>query len=166
MTIPVPNGYDAVLRTFGDIRQYIRGDGTLNPRWEEERVSRIALPASLRYATGGGQFAVVTRITVHKLIADTLAKALHEIFDQGLWAEIDPYGGGYIFRSIRGAPGKVSMHSFAIAWDFRPEHNRQGTDGTMHPRVVAIMEKYGFFWGGRFHGDRKDPMHFQYAVNA
>ncbi len=164
--LTIPNGYADVLRTFGDIRKFIRTDGTLSPAWEIQHIVRIVLPAPLMYHVGDREYVQVTRITVHRLLADKLRAVLRKIYDQGLWSEIDPYGGGFVFRKIRGSSDKVSLHSFGIAWDFRPDQNRQGTKGTMHPRVVEIFETAGFMWGGRFKGDRIDPMHVQFARNA
>jgi hypothetical protein len=39
-----------------------------------------------------------------------------------------------------------------------------GTAGDMGPRLVALLEGYGFLWGGRWAGRSKDPMHFQYCT--
>jgi len=161
-----PDGYAEVIERFGDISKYIRNDGTLSPRWEAERIVRVTLPAPLRYHVGGGEYAKVTRITSHRLVSVPLIRVLSDIHAAGLWGEIDPYGGGFIFRKIRGSSSKVSLHSFGIAWDFRPDKNAQGTDGTMHPQVVKLFEAQGFFWGGNFKGARKDSMHFQAAINC
>lgn len=157
--VTTPVGKAAVIKTFGNISKYIREDGTLSPKWEEENIVRVTLPAPLTLA---GTKTKVTKITCHKLIADVLLKVLTEIHAAGLWAEIDPYGGGFNFRMIRGSAENLSMHCWGIAWDFRPQQNKLGTKGTMHPKVIAIFEKHGFFWGGRFKG-RRDDQHFQFA---
>lgn len=162
----VPDGYAAVLATFGNIRQYVRNDGTLSPTWERAAIRRIDLPATLRYHVGDGEYVKVRKITVHFLLESALRAVLETIFDKGLWSEIDPYGGGFVFRNVRGSASKISLHSFGIAWDFRPDDNPQGRMPTMHPDVVKIFEAAGFTWGGRFKGDRVDGMHFQYAVNC
>lgn len=164
-----PDGYPAVLATFGRINSYIRNDGTLSPRWEEEKIVRIDLPQALQYRVGSDDnndplFVKVRRITAHKLVAPIMARVLEDIAAAGLWPQIDPYGGGFVFRSVRGRPERLSLHSFGIAWDFRPEQNALGTAGTMHPGVVALFEKRGFVWGGRF--KRPDPMHYQLARNC
>jgi D-alanyl-D-alanine carboxypeptidase len=74
------------------------------------------------------------------------------------------YGGGFIFRPVRGATG-ISLHAWGIAWDFDPDHNQLNTNGRMDRTIVRIFEDHGFFWGGKFQS-RKDPMHFQFAINT
>ncbi len=73
------------------------------------------------------------------------------------------YGGGYSYRPKRGAL-KPSTHSWGIAFDLNPATNAMGTAGDMDPRLVALLEGYGFLWGGRWAGRSKDPMHFQYCT--
>jgi len=159
---PRPDGRAAVISTFGDISKFIRSDGTLSPKWETQMIRRITLPKPLPLS---GEPAVkVTRVTVHKLIADLLRDTLQAIHDAGKWSALSPYGGGFNFRPKRTA-NELSLHSWGIAWDFDPEHNKQGTTGTMDKKVVKIFEDHGFFWGGRFKKN-KDPMHFQYAINT
>ena len=51
------------------------------------------------------------------------------------------------------------MHAFGLALDLNVQRNLYGTPGGMHPDIVAIFEKWGFEWGGRW--DRPDPMHFE-----
>lgn len=156
-----PIGIDQVISTFGDLKKYVHEDGTLDPKWEEEHITHIALPAPLRLA---GDTVVAKRVSCHKLVATVLLEALNEIHKEGLWEEINPYGGGFNFRSKRGSD-KFSLHCWGIAWDFRPDQNKLDTEGSMHPKVVEIFEKHGFLWGGHFRG-RKDPMHVQYCKGA
>lgn len=168
--VATPDGYPAVLSTFGNIHRFIRDDGTLDPRWEEQRIVRIELPKPMRYQMGtdpdgSPNYIAVKRITAHKLVAPLMTAVLRDIHRARLWSEIDPYGGGFAFRPIRGRPERLSLHSFGIAWDFRPAENPLGKVGTMSPAVVEIFESNGFVWGGRFRS-RSDPMHFQYARNA
>jgi len=154
-----PDGRAAVVNTFGDISRFIRSDGTLSVKWEDTMIRRVTLPQPLPLSGETGT--TVTRITCHKLLTDVLRDTLRAVDEAGLWASLHSYGGGFVFRPKR-TVNELSLHSWGIAWDFDPEHNQQGTSGTIDPRIVAIFEEHGFFWGGRFRGT-KDPMHFQYA---
>jgi hypothetical protein len=156
--LTTPNGEAEVIATFGDLKKFIRSDGTLSPKWEEQKIRRITLPKPLPLS---GEDIKVTRVTCHVLLVDTFRETLRAIDDAGKWPLLVSYGGGFNFRTKRGG-GSVSLHAWGIAWDFDPENNALGTKGTMDAGIVEIFESRGFFWGGRFKG-RKDPMHFQFA---
>jgi len=164
-TLPVPHGYDQVLKVYGDIRQYIRPDGTLHPRWEAEKITRVMLPAPIPYAAD--RSVKISRITAHILIAPEVKRIMEEIHGAGLWDALETYGGGFVFRPVRGRTSKLSLHSFGVAYDFDVEDNPLGSSkpNTMHPGIVAIFQKYGWLWGGRYE-TRKDPMHFQRATGC
>ena len=53
----------------------------------------------------------------------------------------------------------LSNHSFGLALDLNTPGNQRGTVGEMDRQVVAIFERWGFTWGGRWH--YTDPMHFE-----
>jgi hypothetical protein len=161
MTLTTPDGRKAVSDTFGDIDRFIRADGTLSPKWEEQVIRRVTLPQPLLLA---GTSVNVTRVTCHKLLVETFRDTLNEIDAAGKWDALVSYGGGFNFRPIRGG-SSVSLHAWGIAWDFDPANNGLGTKGKMDPTIVEIFEGNGFFWGGRFK-TRKDPMHFQFAKNV
>jgi hypothetical protein len=156
-----PNGLSEVIAMFGDINKFIRSDGTLSPKWEEQKIVRITLPKPLPLS---GSALSVTRITCHTLLADTLKQTLRDIDAADKWPLLHSYGGGFNFRLKRGND-QVSLHSWGIAWDFDPEHNPLGSKGNMDAGIVDIFKGHGFFWGGNFKG-RKDPMHFQFATGV
>jgi len=66
----------------------------------------------------------------------------------------------------------MSMHAYAAAIDINTRHTtywqwvKPGPDGTYRwsneiPReIIAIFEKHGFIWGGRWY--HFDTMHFEY----
>jgi hypothetical protein len=69
-----PNGLDQILATFGDIFDYIGPDHTLNPRWQNEFLQRIALlfPIPLSWDMSRR----VNQITCHKRLADVFTANL------------------------------------------------------------------------------------------
>ncbi|OJH34193.1 M15 family metallopeptidase [Cystobacter ferrugineus] len=54
----------------------------------------------------------------------------------------------------------LSNHAFGSAIDINWETNpyKKGALFDLHPRIVAILEGFGFSWGGKYH----DYMHFEY----
>lgn len=109
-----------------------------------------------------GEVALLGRITCHRLVFPQLHAAMSQIAEEGLAGEIDPadYGGCYVPRFIDRDPDKpLSMHAFGLAFDINVSTNHLGTRGDQQPRVVEIIESWGFEWGGRW--ARPDPMHFE-----
>ncbi|MEO8651160.1 MAG: M15 family metallopeptidase [Hyphomicrobiaceae bacterium] len=112
----------------------------------------------------------VTRING---VAERLAAVSAEL-DQ-LPARFDTYlfppAGTYNCRPIAGT-SRLSPHGLGIAIDIATRHtdywhwNKPGSDGRYPYRnripteIVAIFEKYGFIWGGKWY--HYDTMHFEY----
>jgi hypothetical protein len=104
-------------------------------------------------------------VLCHRLIIDQLRGALQEVVDRGLAHLIDPtqYGGCWVPRHIDFNPAKpLSMHGWGLAVDFNVSTNQLGQKPTMDPRIVAIFDRWGFAWGGRW--SRPDGMHFELAA--
>jgi hypothetical protein len=109
-----------------------------------------------------GSVPIIGTVSCHRFMFGQLQAALTEIANEGLAGEIrsGDYGGCYVPRFIDRDPGKpLSMHAFGLAIDLNTSTNQLGTRGDMHPGIVAIFEKWGFIWGGRW--SRPDPMHFE-----
>ncbi len=81
-----------------------------------------------------------------------------------------PIGGTYNCRAIAGT-GQTSMHSWGAAIDLNTSYSdywrwsRSRGDGAAYrnripPEIVAIFERHGFIWGGRW--SHFDTMHFEY----
>jgi LysM repeat protein len=156
-----PNGLAEIFATFGDIRRYINGDGTLNPAWETEALGRAVLPFAIPLSWDLGT--KVLRIQCHKKLVDIFPEVLAAIEKAGLKNQIKNYGGCYNYRSKRSS-GKLSTHSWGIAIDLNPLTNPMGVQGDMNPDIVAIFRKFGFKWGGDWFGRNQDPMHFQFCT--
>jgi hypothetical protein len=156
-----PSGLDGIRFTFGDIFQYILSDLTLDPRWQPEFLTRIALPFQLPLSWDKSR--MVDHITCHKLVAGNFTQVLAEIQSAGLQEKITTFGGCFAFRPQRTGT-KLSTHAWGIAIDLNPESNAQGTDGSMDAGIIAIFKQAGFTWGGDWKGRERDPMHFQFCT--
>ena len=156
-----PNGLEEIRSTFGDIFHYILSDHTLDPRWQTEFLTRIALPFNLPLSWDKSRF--VDHITCPKLVAASFTQVFAEIQRAGLHDKIASFGGCFAFRPQRTGT-KLSTHAWGIAIDLNPESNEQGTAGSMDPGVIAIFKQAGFTWGGDWKGRFCDPMHFQFCT--
>lgn len=155
-----PAGLPAIIATFGDPMPFARNDGTVDPKWEVQTITRVVLPFPIPYT--GNPATPITRIAVHRKLAPLFQAVFADIVAQGLRGSVKTYGGGYVARMKRGQ-SKPSTHTWGIAIDLNDRTNAMGTAGDMDPRLVALFEGYGFVWGGRWSGTNKDPMHFQYC---
>lgn len=120
-----------------------------DPAWVASNITSAAVP-------------ILGSVTCHRLMVPQLAAALSEIQRKGLSPLVREYGGCYVPRFIDRDPDKpLSMHAFGLAVDINVATNQLETTGDMDPRIVAIFERWGFTWGGRW--SRPDPMHFELA---
>lgn len=120
---------------------------------------RVQLPAPIKI---GWADATVIRVACHILMVPVFSTAFNEIHAVGLWHLLRTFDGIFNCRTIKGSSAR-STHSYGISVDLNAATNRQGTNGDMDPRIVAIFEKHGFYWGGRFGGKRRDEMHFEFV---
>jgi nucleoid-associated protein YgaU len=105
-----------------------------------------------------------TRVNVHKRIAALVDILLDETEKRGY--RLNPKTcGGYVNRPIRGTR-KASNHSWGLAIDVNWDKNPETRDGVVHTNlpgwVPQLWNRYGFAWGGNYHGKHKDPMHFEF----
>jgi len=153
---------DEVVAHFGDPTPYILPTGEISPAWEREILDKVELPAPLKLL---GHSTPVTRFRCHRRLAAIYRKLLQAVYaEPEVWASIGDWGGCYNFRTVRGAPGKPSRHSWAICHDWDVADNPMGGGGKVHPRLLEISAAHGFFYGGAFKGKRRDPMHWEFAA--
>jgi len=139
-------------REFGAFSYRYYGDGTIEPdsSW---------VATNIRYA----RLPVIGFVQCHRLTIPQLRNAMKEIEAAGLSSLVTSYSGCYVPRFVERNPERpVSLHTWGIAFDINAATNRIGTRGDMDPRIVAILEKWGFRWGGRW--TLPDPMHFELAA--
>ncbi len=119
-------------------------------------------PAWVATNIATGTVPILGSVRCHRIMFPQLSSALAEIEERGLARAIRPreYAGCYVPRFVDRDPRRgLSMHAFGLAFDVNTSTNALGTRGDIHPDVVAIFEKWGFEWGGRW--SRPDPMHFE-----
>ncbi len=119
-------------------------------------------PAWVAANIATGEVPILGSVTCHRLVFPQLYAAMNEIAQEDLASAVDPndYGGCYVPRFIDRDPHKpLSMHAFGLAFDINVSENYLGTRGDQHPRVIEILQKWGFEWGGLW--ARPDPMHFE-----
>lgn len=143
---PVPNGYAAIVRTFG---QPCSADATRNAgHW-------IARDDGVHYP-----------IKYHALLGGPYSTALHDVVyhltGTGLLSEMRSGIYAYACRRKSGNDSEWSTHAFGIAFDVsaRYEHFR-------HSHCHVISEEAGRIWTGhrwRWGIAFDDCMHFQWAT--
>lgn len=156
-----PHGLAAIQATFGDLTQFPPGpNNEANAKWEAQFLAPAKLPQPIPLTFN---MAVSARsLRCHKLLVPLYEAVFADIMAKGLWGSIKSTGGGYNWRMKRGQ-AKPSTHTWGIAFDLNDKTNAMGTAGDMDPKLVELLEGYGFTWGGRWSGNNKDPMHFQYC---
>lgn len=150
---------DAVLpqslikSTFGEFSARQLPDGRLevDPDWKQANIRSERVP-------------LIGSVTCHRAILPQLRAALEEVRSEGLGHTIDAddYGGCFSPRFIGLEPrGRLSHHTWGIAIDMNVTDNAFGTKADLDPRLVQIMERHGFTWGGRWLVP--DGMHFEWV---
>jgi hypothetical protein len=143
-----------VSRLFGSFTYVVHPDGRIS-----------ADPAWARVHIRSRKVAILGTVTCHRLMLPQLARAMREIERTGLAQLIDrsQYGGCYVARTMLWDPSNPpSMHAWGLAIDLNVSTNGYGARPQMDPRIVAIFEKWGFSWGGRWR--IPDGMHFELAA--
>jgi hypothetical protein len=147
--------------------------GTLKVRFGEPAVGlpygsdwvRIS-PAFRRRYVVVRRVPILEAVTCHRALIKPLRAALGELVRRGLAGLVDPgdFAGCYAPRRIQ-PRGQLSLHAWGLAVDLNASRNPFRGHSHQDPRLVRVMEKHGFTWGGRW-PTRPDPMHFEYRGEA
>ncbi|MDQ4142462.1 MAG: M15 family metallopeptidase [Actinomycetota bacterium] len=112
---------------------------------------------------------ILGRVTCHRKIFPQLRRALEEVRKRGLAHTVtrSNYAGCFNPRFISSYTGsdvgpvkRLSRHAFGIALDINAATNAFGSRPRQDRRLVRIMRKWGFTWGGRW--AIPDGMHFEW----
>lgn len=110
---------------------------------------------------------ILGRVTCHETVVAMVTGALAQLVDEGLTHLVDPseFAGCWnprFIRTITGDLAGISRHAWGAALDINAASNRMGSAGDQDPRLVEIMQKWGFTWGGDW--VVPDAMHFEYGI--
>ena len=121
----------------------------LDPAWVRRNIVATHVP-------------LLGSVTCNRRIVPDLRAALREVERRRLARLVDrsDYAGCYAPRRIPSS-GSLSLHALGLAVDFNASTNAQYREGDQDPRLVRIMERHGFTWGGRW-PTAPDPMHFEW----
>jgi hypothetical protein len=120
----------------------------IDPAWVQERIVTAELP-------------VIGRVSCNRKLIPQLRGAMEQVVAEGLTSTIRVYDGCFSSRFVLLSPtASISHHAWGIAIDVNADTNRFGAPPTQDPRLVAIMQRWGFAWGGDW--IVPDGMHFEY----
>lgn len=105
---------------------------------------------------------ILGSVRCHRAMVPHLRAALAELARRGLAGLVDPgdYAGCYAPRRIQ-PRGQLSLHAWGLAVDLNASRNPFRGRSEQDRRLVRVMERHGFTWGGRW-PTRPDPMHFEF----
>ncbi|MEX2587938.1 MAG: M15 family metallopeptidase [Actinomycetota bacterium] len=138
-------------QAIGSFTYTTNENGTIvqDPGWVRSHITSANMP-------------LLGRVRCHRVLLPQLDGALKQIQDAGLTDLIKPdqYGGCHVPRFIdRDGTRPLSMHAWGLAFDINVADNPKGQTPKMDPRIVAIFERWGFRWGGRW--SPPDGHHFE-----
>ncbi|HVL50415.1 MAG TPA: M15 family metallopeptidase [Actinomycetota bacterium] len=142
-------------KAIGSFSFTVNPDGTINQdrKWVSEHLATERMP-------------IIGNVRCHKVMLPQLRAALEEIQSQGLAHLLKPEQAGRCYqpRFVEKDPVNhaLSKHAWGLAIDLNVYDNPEGSTPKMDPRIVAIFEKWGFRWGGRW--TKPDGMHFELAA--
>lgn len=105
---------------------------------------------------------ILGAVTCHRAVLVPLRAALAELEAAGLAHLVDPdaFAGCFAARRTGPEPGAaVSHHAWGAALDLNVDGNPRGSFSTQDPRLVELMARHGFTWGGTWLVP--DPAHYE-----
>jgi hypothetical protein len=119
-----------------------------DPVWESANIVQERVPLLGLIACNG------------KLLVQ-LGGAMRELIARGLSGLVRSYDGCYSPRMQVGNAYALSRHAYGIAVDLNAGANPYGATPKQDPRLIEVMERWGFTWGGRWLVP--DGMHFEFV---
>ncbi len=135
---------------FGEFSYRGTGVGpvVLEPRWVAENIVTVDLP-------------VLGRTTCHRALLPALRGALDELVAANLAHLVASFEGCYSPRTVAGS-SQLSRHAWGAAVDVNFSVNPTGTSTVQDPRLVTVLERWGFGSGDLWLVP--DSGHFEYIA--
>lgn len=125
-----------------------RGYLLIDPAWEATHIATERVP-------------LLGKVTCNVAVLPQLRGAMRELVRLGLAYTVRSFSGCYARRFANRDPTQaISHHTWGVAVDINVPENPFGAPPHQDPRLVAVMERWGFIWGGTF--ILPDGMHFEY----
>jgi hypothetical protein len=171
----LPAGRRLGTRTPDGEARVFRPGGTILPQAEVKKVfgefaarpgrgAALAIdPAWIEANTANVTIPLLGLTRCHKAIIPTVRSAFNEIVAEGLSSLVrrGDFGGCFAPRLLNSDPHSgISRHAWGAAFDFNVSRNVFGQEPTMDRRLIEILERWGFAWGGTWMVP--DGMHFEY----
>lgn len=123
-----------------------------DPAWEATNIVTTRVP-------------LLGRVRCHRALIPALSGAMNELRQRNLTGLVDPraFGGCWNPRLIR-VDGDISRHAWGAAIDLNTSVNPTGLASAQDPRLVEVMQRWGFTSGARWLVP--DPSHFEYLQPA
>jgi D-alanyl-D-alanine carboxypeptidase len=168
----LPAGLSLRLRGPGETPFFRAGDAVLPQAMIKERFGEFAWrslaggaflqdPAWQAASLVTSRVPILGPVRCNRVLLPALAGAMGELQRRNLAGLVDPaaYAGCWNPRMTRSGSG-VSRHAWGAAVDLNVAGNPTGLAPAQDPRLVEVMERWGFTWGGRWLVP--DPAHFEY----
>lgn len=140
-----------IKRAFGEFTFSPQGPFWVSPdpAWVERNIREARVP-------------VLGVMKCNAKILPAVAGAMRELERAGLAGLVRERASCYSPRMQVGDGRLLSRHAYGIAVDINASSNRYGEPPAQDPRLVEVMRRWGFAWGGVWLVP--DGMHFEYAA--
>jgi hypothetical protein len=139
-----------VKERFGEFawRPLGGGDFLQDSAWQAASLATVQVP-------------ILGRLRCNRVLLPALEGAMRDLEQRNLAGLVDRAGfaGCWNSRLTRSGSG-VSRHAWGAAVDLNVAGNPTGLASAQDPRLIEVMERWGFTWGGRWLVP--DPAHFEY----
>lgn len=134
----------------------------VNQKWADEALwcGFVPLPEGISLVNSATN-EPMTRIYCNRDMAAALTRALETVVERNLARELQFFDGCLMIRDVRGVPGALSAHAYALALDFNAHENPLGGPVKFSPAFLACFKDAGFDLGAEFH--RVDGMHVSFC---